>query len=100
MIQEGVENPIMGEPRNYRLALLAAASMAGAMVGSACTGYVRLYDANYNDYHRWDDREDRAYRSYLTQRHHDYRPIGQMNGDEQHDYWKWRHSHEDGGDGE
>jgi hypothetical protein len=87
----------MRKPRNYRLALLTAASMASAVLSQACTGSVRLYDANFNDYHQWDDREDRAYRSYLLQQHQDYRAIGQLDAGEQHEYWTWRHAHEDGG---
>jgi hypothetical protein len=27
---------------------------------------VRVYDSHHRDYHNWDDREDHAYRGYLT----------------------------------
>ena len=88
----------MRTPRNYRLSLIAAASMTGAMFGSAgCTGSIRLYDADRGDYHQWDNREDRAYRSYMLERHQEYRPIAQLNADDQRDYWRWRHAHEDAG---
>jgi hypothetical protein len=34
---------------------------------------IRVYDRDHRDYHNWDDREDHAYRGYLTERHREYR---------------------------
>jgi hypothetical protein len=85
----------MREPRNCRASLILAAAMATAVVGSGCTAGVRFYDADYHDYHRWDDREDRAYRRYLTERQEEYREFPRLNNDEQRNYWQWRHAHGD-----
>ena len=87
----------MHEPRNYRLSLIVAATMAATVMGSGCAARVRLYDADHRDYHQWDDHEDRAYHRYMTERHQDYRPISQLNSNDQRDYWTWRHSHHDAG---
>jgi hypothetical protein len=56
---------------------------------------VRVYDSNHHDYHNWDEREDRAYRHYLEERHEDYRAYEKLKHKEQSDYWNWRHSHPD-----
>ena len=84
----------MNQIRNYRLSLIVAATMATLAAGSGCVARVGLYDADHRDYHRWDDHEDRAYRGYLNERHVEYRPLVQLNVDDQRDYWRWRHSHE------
>jgi hypothetical protein len=55
----------------------------------------RVYDRAHNDYHNWDDNEDRSYRQYLGQQHRDYRPIAETNAKQQRAYWNWRHSHPD-----
>jgi hypothetical protein len=56
---------------------------------------VRVYDRDHRDYHNWNDREDRAYRGYLTERHRSYREYNQQHGREQRRYWNWRHTHPD-----
>jgi hypothetical protein len=53
----------------------------------------RVYDRAHNDYHNWDDNEDRSYRQYLGDKHRDYRPLGETNAKQQRAYWNWRHSH-------
>ena len=54
---------------------------------------VRVYDRYHRDYHVWDDREDRAYRGYLVERHRPYVVYGRIGRPEQHRYWNWRHEH-------
>jgi hypothetical protein len=56
---------------------------------------VRVYDSGHHDYHNWDDREDHAYRGYLTERHENYRAYEKQSHKRQHYYWNWRHSHPD-----
>ena len=75
-------------------ALLAAAFVV-PMIGAGCAARVRYYDVEYRDYHRWDDREDRAYRRYWDERREQYRDWSRLNEREQGDYWKWRHDHPD-----
>jgi len=85
--------------RTFRLfgpGIMAAAILAqGAATG--CAARLRVYDEDHHDYHRWDDREDRAYRQYLTERHEDYREFSQRSHQEQSDYWNWRHNHPEAG---
>jgi hypothetical protein len=56
---------------------------------------VRIYDSGHHDYHNWDEREDHAYRGYLTERHEDYRAYDKQHHKQQKAYWNWRHSHPD-----
>ena len=44
---------------------------------------------------KWNEREERAYRHYLEEKHRDYREWGKARREEQRDYWKWRHEHSD-----
>lgn len=39
---------------------------------------VRVYDPGHKDYHNWDEREDRAYRHYLEERHEEYRKYDKL----------------------
>jgi len=74
--------------------ILATAILA-PLAFTGCAARVRVYDEDHRDYHRWDDREDRAYRRYLGERHEEYREFSQRSNEEQRDYWNWRHSHPD-----
>jgi hypothetical protein len=58
----------------------------------------RYYDSYYNDYHKWNDSEVDHYHQWTHETHRDpdieFRKLSQ---DEQEDYWKWRHTHENQG---
>jgi hypothetical protein len=73
-------------------AFLLIATLAGS---AACAATVRVYDEPRRDYHRWDDREERAYRAYLTERRREYREFKLIDRREQEEYWAWRHDHPD-----
>jgi hypothetical protein len=78
--------------------VLAAALAAPAMVlaNPVPQGVtIRVYDRDHRDYHNWDDREDRAYRSYLVERHRNYVVYNKQHRGEQKHYWTWRHAHPD-----
>jgi len=85
--------------RIYRLlsSLLLAAALVAPVASTGCAARVsgRIYDRDHDDWHRWDDREDRAYRRYLSERREEYREFSRRNNDEQRDYWNWRHRHPD-----
>lgn len=67
-----------------------------ALAGAAgCAARVRVYDEPRRDYHRWDSREDRAYRVFLVERHRPYREFRLLERREQEEYWSWRHDHAD-----
>jgi hypothetical protein len=94
--QGGIEMTTIQNRSLASMLLAAALAMCTAEVG--CAGRVRIYDTEHRDYHAWDGREDRAYRSYLGERHENYREYGKLDRDQQSDYWKWRHDHPDADD--
>lgn len=53
----------------------------------------RVYDRAHRDYHNWNGDEDRFYRQYLDEQHHQYRAFSRMNRKQQLEYWRWRHDH-------
>jgi hypothetical protein len=55
----------------------------------------RVYDPYHKDYHNWDEREDRAYRGWLAERHYEYRDFHSLKHNQQKAYWNWRHEHEE-----
>jgi hypothetical protein len=73
--------------------LLLVLALGGT--GTACTASLRVYDEPHGDYHRWDRREERAYRVYLGEQHREYREFGRLERRDQDEYWGWRHSHPD-----
>jgi hypothetical protein len=78
--------------------VLVAAVAAPALVVSAAKAQevnVRVYDRDHRDYHNWDDRENVAYRRYLTERHREYREYNRQNHRDQRAYWNWRHRNPD-----
>jgi hypothetical protein len=80
------------------LFLTVALAASGSFIATAATPQavqIRVYDSGHHDYHNWDDREDHAYRGYLTERHENYRAYDKQNHKHQNDYWNWRHSHPD-----
>ena len=39
--------------------------------------------------------EDRAYHSYMNEKHEDYRDYDKLTREKQTEYWEWRHDHPD-----
>lgn len=78
--------------RRHIATLILVSVLAGS---AACAGRLRIYDTSHRDYHRWDGREDRAYRVYLTEQHREYREFRTLDQREQDAYWQWRHGHPD-----
>lgn len=73
---------------------VATALAAGSLAGCAPhrTDY---YDSGYNDHHRWDNREDAAYRRWEMEQHMDHIEFNRRAAAEQNSYWAWRHQHPD-----
>jgi hypothetical protein len=55
----------------------------------------RTYDPYRRDYHAWDRREERAYRSYLAERHRAYVTYQRQKLAQRRAYWRWRHEREE-----
>ena len=73
--------------------LLGATLIAGTAT-TACAVRERYYDHDRDDWHRWDNREDREYHRYLSENHRDNREFRDLSDQEKQDYWKWRHQSE------
>jgi hypothetical protein len=58
-------------------------------------GFKRYFDQGHNDWHVWDENEDRAYRTFMNGRHWPYREITVLLPRDQQRYWDWRHQHPD-----
>jgi hypothetical protein len=56
---------------------------------------VRVYDRSHNDYHNWDDNENRAWGQFLVENHRKSHQFSTANRKEQSQYWNWRHRHPD-----
>ena len=78
--------------RRYISSLLLIGSLMGL---TGCMGRARVYDEPRRDYHRWNSREDRAYREYLREQRRQYRVFATLDRREQEAYWEWRHNHPD-----
>ena len=77
--------------------------LTGAMVVPIAVTPVNLraddrvyHDRARNDDHRWDAREDRAYRAWVRENHMKYREFRRLRQEDQERYWGWRHEHPDG----
>ena len=81
------------------LVLVAALAVPAAILANAmpqeASVQVRVYDRDHKDYHNWDDREDHAYRLYLSDHHRPYVEFSKQNSHSQSAYWTYRHSHPD-----
>ncbi len=71
---------------------LVAAVFATASV-TACSHNRDIYDSGFNDHHRWDTREDAAYRRWETERQIQHVEYERRNDQDQRAYWTWRHQH-------
>jgi hypothetical protein len=76
-------------------ALAAPVSVMGAGIPQEAGVQVRVYDRDHKDYHNWDDNENRAWGTYLTENHKDSHDYSKSNKKEQSRYWNWRHAHPD-----
>jgi hypothetical protein len=59
----------------------------------ACAHPREYSDPVYNDSHRWNSREDAAYRRWEAERRIEHREYESRKNQEQREYWTWRHSH-------
>ncbi len=81
--------------KNLAPFVLAAFLLPVGFSIAGCEGSVRYYDGDHRDWHRWNDHEEIVYKSYLGEKHMDYRDFKTLNDSEKQDYWNWRHAHPD-----
>jgi hypothetical protein len=72
-------------------ALVLAASVATI---AGCT-HPSYYDSVYADTHRWDSREEAAYRRWEAERQIQHIEFRARRDEEQREFWRWRHDHPD-----
>jgi len=77
------------------LLLLAAISTPVIVGGCAEHASVRYYDADYGDYHTWNNGEEVYYRQWITVNNRPYVKYQKLPPDDQRAYWHWRHEHPD-----
>ena len=53
------------------------------------------HDSDHNDDHAWNNREDRAYRTWVKENHRKYVEFPKLREEDQRAYWNWRHQHSD-----
>jgi hypothetical protein len=82
--------------KGYRYIRCVVLVVAVAACG-ACQGTLglRIYDQPHQDYHVWNDNENRAYQRYALENHRDRARFSTLNSQQQGEYWNWRHDHPD-----
>lgn len=80
----------------YLSKLLLATALFSPLVNIGCAGhgYYRVYDPAYGDYHRWDNHETVYYNQWEVENHRQHTDFRKLNGDDQKNYFKWRHDHD------
>ncbi len=58
-------------------------------------GFRSYFDPGHNDWHVWDENEDRAYREFMRGRNWPYRDLSILLPRDQQRYFDWRHKHPD-----
>jgi hypothetical protein len=86
------ENTMQGYRYVRNVALVAALATCGACQG---TLGMRVYDQPHQDYHVWNDNENRAYQRYTVENHQGNVKFSKLSASQQGDYWNWRHEHPD-----
>jgi hypothetical protein len=80
--------------------VLLSATLLGPLTMSptalrAADKTTRYHDAQHNDDHEWNSREDRAYRMWVKENHRKYRAFTKLPDNDRQAYWNWRHEHSD-----
>ena len=55
----------------------------------------KYHDKGHNDDHEWNSHEDKAYRIWAKENHRKYVNFQKLKEDDQENYWRWRHDHDD-----
>jgi hypothetical protein len=78
--------------RRVMIALLITGAIASPIAVTGCAPH-RYYDPYYHDYHPWNHVEIVFYQRWEVETRRDHRDWDSRNGDEQREYWNWRHNH-------
>ena len=82
--------------KQFVAALLLTGTLLTPIVGLA-EEHRRYYDRDRRDWHEWNANENRAYRHWLMEerRERQFREYRRLRAQQQRDYWRWRHEHND-----
>jgi hypothetical protein len=73
---------------------IAATAVVALVLFTVGCGH-RYYDADHNDYHRWNANETVYYNQWTTENHMDpHRDYRHLSKEDQKRYWDWRHNNE------
>jgi len=75
----------------HSISLLAAVLAIGSI--AACGRPNEYNDVAFGDRHRWDSREDAAYRRWEAERRIEHVEFDRRAAADQSAYWSWRHAH-------
>jgi len=75
--------------------LITPIAMAPTVLRAEDHGAARYHDSQRNDDHEWNDREDRAYRMWVKEKHRKYVDFSKLRENDRQSYWDWRHEHSD-----
>jgi hypothetical protein len=78
--------------RNFAVVVLAGALAGAVLVVSGCEGEVRYYDADHNDYHRWNHGEVVYYNNWEHETQRDHVDFAKRDDGEKKEYFTWRHN--------
>jgi hypothetical protein len=81
--------------RQFKMLKPVLALAAALAIGSvaACSHPYEYNDVAHGDHHRWDSREDAAYRRWEAERRIDHIEFDRRTAADQSAYWTWRHAH-------
>ena len=73
------------------LPYLVGAAILVPLGTAGCAHEYRVYDDGHRDYHVWNRSEVTFYARWETETHRDHREFRDRKGDEQREYFEWRH---------
>lgn len=77
----------------FRSVPLVLATVLATGSIAACSRPNDYSDSVYGDRHRWDSREEAAYRRWEAERRFEHLEYARRTEAEQREYWTWRHAH-------
>jgi hypothetical protein len=80
----------MKRRQKYASTMLLAVALFSTAAFNGCSN--RTYDPTYHDYHAWDSNEESSYQRWEAETHRDHQDFPKRTGDEQKEYWTWRHN--------
>ena len=102
----GMENDEMNRVDRYVFSLLLGAALGAPVflavlvpqedaVRDKDAHDERVYGKDHNDYQRWDEHQNEAWKRFLVENHRNDQDFSKASEKEQTEYWDWRQAHPD-----